>query len=84
LDNTITAGRTMIQATTTQDPIIEDIPYPKLMWYPKEELIVLFSTKIDGTVIDPGKTDHIIGHNSGAWADDLFVPYTGSVTLRNA
>jgi len=74
----------MIQVTTTPDLTPKEIPFPKLMWYPEKELIVLFSKPSTGMVIERGKTPWKNAHYSEYWDDPLFVPYTGTVTLRNA
>lgn len=57
--------------------------YPRLRITRSSKLIVLFTGQTTGTVIDPGRSAHDVGHWSDNWVDDLFEDFTGKVTLKN-
>lgn len=58
--------------------------YPCLMMHHKSEMIVLFVSPTEGTVVSLGKElRYFFGEVCIDWNISCFVPFTGSVTLRN-
>ena len=57
--------------------------YPCLMQSINNDCIVLFSSYKYGTCISSGSSDNEIGETSSTWAMDLFVTFTGTITLSN-
>ena len=57
--------------------------YPCLKISSEDGQIVFFTAPKKGITVAQGNSDHRIGRESETWAEYLFVPFTGSVTLRD-
>jgi hypothetical protein len=62
----------------------EPSSFPCIMQSTVNDLIVLFMDRGRGTVVNKGTAIYEIGHYSDGWEFSQFVPYAGTITLRNA
>jgi hypothetical protein len=62
----------------------EPSSFPYIMQSTINELIVLFWDRGRGTVMSTGNSHYEIGYYSDGWEFSQFVPYAGTITLRNA
>ena len=59
--------------------------YPKLRGRFSENIIVLFTSPQEGTVVyTTGRTTAVVGEHRSDWLEYLFKDYYGEITLRNS
>lgn len=66
--------------TTTEE---KEITYPCLMKSIHNGIIVLFTDKNTGMQVS-GQGAYHMGYHSQGWLSRSFIPFTGTVTLKNA
>ena len=72
-----------MKVTINEKPTQENAEYPCLKAIEGTRTVVLFTAKCKGTVIAEDKTNYGLGYHSHGWAEQVFTPFNGSITLEN-
>lgn len=74
----------MIDVKIEQSVESNSAKYPYLGEFKDKTMIVLFTEKDTGFVIEDTDGGYLIGHRSSNWAEEQqFTPFKGSITLSN-
>lgn len=72
-----------MQSKIVEKEIEQAIEYPCLMVREDQKLVILFTEKYTGIVVNPGTSPYKIGAMSNSFSMKYFTPFTRTIELSN-
>lgn len=72
-----------MQSKIIEEKIEQTVKYPCLMVREDQKLVILFTEKYTGIVLNPGTSPYRIGAMSDSFNMNYFKPFNGTIELSN-